>query len=112
MSNYLTSAENEAERERLRQIGLTIDPTTAETTFTWADVGDPYGMLGPKYRYGQVGREHFARNPGSEDWVLFEDLPKVIREALWKRDRRKLSFPYGLHPDDDVINYPPAPERE
>jgi hypothetical protein len=97
----------QAEIERRRRIGLTIDPATAETTFWWADGGDPYGMLGPKYYIGCVGRERFARNPGG-DWVEFGDLPKATSEALWKRDGRKLSFPYGLDPSDDVINYPPA----
>lgn len=96
----------EAEVERRRQIGLTIDPATAETMFWYADVIDPYCLLAEKYHAGCVGRERFARNPGGE-WVDFADLPEATCKALWDRDGRKLSFPYGLHPDDDVINYPP-----
>jgi hypothetical protein len=92
--------------EERRKIGLTIDPAIAETTFWWADIGDPYCVLGPKHHYGQVGRERFARNPGGE-WVDFGDLPEATREVLWKRDGRKLSFPYGLNPGDDIINRPP-----
>jgi hypothetical protein len=46
-------------------------------------------------------------NPGGE-WVDINDLPEPTRKALWERDGRKLVFPYGLHPDDDVINRPPA----
>jgi hypothetical protein len=102
--------EYKAEIERRRQIGLTIDPATAETTFWWADLSDPYYILDPKYHWGGSGRERFARHPGASncDWVDFNDLPEATREALWERDGRKLSFPYGLHPDDDVIKCPPA----
>lgn len=92
--------------ERLRKIGETIDPATAETTFWFADMNDPYCVLHPSLHEGQVGREHFARNPGGE-WVHFRDLPKATRKALWARDQRKLTFPYGLHPDHDIINKPP-----
>jgi len=99
--------EYKAEVARRRQIGLTIDPATAETTFWWADVFDPYHILDKQYHGGQVGRERFARNRGG-DWVDFNDLPEATRKALWERDGRKLVFPYGLHPDDDVINHPPA----
>ena len=35
--------------ERLRQIGLTIDPATAETMFWYADVSDPYDILDERY---------------------------------------------------------------
>ena len=96
--------------ERRRQIGLTIDPATAETTFWWTDVIDPYDILDPKHHAGSAGRTRFARNPGASngDWVDFNDLPEATRKALWERDGRKLSFPYGLSPGDDVINYPPA----
>jgi hypothetical protein len=103
--------EYNAEVERRRQIGLTIDPATAETTFWWADHNDPYCILDREmYHEGQSGREQFARNPDASnyDWVHFYDLPEATRKALWERDRHNLVFPYGLHPDDDLINYPPA----
>jgi hypothetical protein len=98
--------EYRIEIERRRQIGLTIDPAIAETIFWWADVNDPYGILDERFHEGQSGREYFARNLGG-DWVRFEDLPEATRKALWERDRRKLVFPYGLHPGDDIINRPP-----
>jgi hypothetical protein len=106
--------EYKAEIERRRQIGLTIDPAVAETMFWWADGGDPYHILDEKYHYGCIGREQFARHPGASnsDWVNFDELPEATREALWKRDGRKLSFPYGLNPEDDVINYPPKAEGQ
>jgi hypothetical protein len=34
------------------------------------------------------------------------------RKALWNRDGRKLSFPYGLSPGDDIINYPPSEQSD
>jgi hypothetical protein len=70
--------------------------------------------LDEKYHYDSIGRERFARHPGASglDWVNFDDLPEGTRKALWERDGRKLSFPYGLNPDDDVINYPPKTQEE
>jgi hypothetical protein len=99
------------ELERRRQIGLTIDPATAETTFWWPDINDPYWILGEKHHDGCYGRTYFARNPGAgpDDWVHFNDLPEATCDALWERDRRRLAFPYGMyatHPDE-VINKPP-----
>jgi hypothetical protein len=47
--------EYNAEVERRRQIGLTIDPATAETTFWWSDMGDPYCLLNPdRFHEGKV----------------------------------------------------------
>jgi hypothetical protein len=102
--------EYKIELERRRQIGLKIDLATAETTFWWADIYDPYHVLGEKHHEGQSGREYFARNPGGE-WVHFEDLPEATHKALWERDRRKLVFPYGGHLGDDIINKPPVAEH-
>jgi hypothetical protein len=97
----------EVELKRLRKIGKTIKPATAETTFWWADDYDPYDILPEVFHIGSSGRVRFARDPGGE-WVEFGQLPAQTAKALWKRDGRKLSFPYGLNPDDDVINHPPA----
>ena len=107
----LGNAEYHAEIERRRKIGLTIDPARAETTFWWADVFDPYWLRPRKYHGRCVGREEFARNPGTEEWVNFADLPEKTRDELWQRDGRKLTFPYGLDPDDDIINYPLTKSR-
>ena len=43
-----------------------------------------------------MGREYFARAPGSDIWVLFDDLPEATRTALWDRHKQKLAFPAGL----------------
>ena len=67
--------ERRIEIERLRQIGPTIDPATAETAFFWTDMNDPYDILQERYHEGQSGHEYFARNPRGE-WVHFDDLPR------------------------------------
>ena len=105
--------EYETEIERRRQIGLTINPATAVTMFWYADAFDPYNICDEKLHSGQVGRERFARHPDASwrDWVDFGDLPEATRNALWERDGRKLTFPYGLNLDDDVINHPLAQEE-
>jgi hypothetical protein len=100
--------EYEAEVERRRQIGLTIDPTTAETMFWWADCSDPYHLLDESHKSGCVGRVQLARHPGApnRDWVEFGDLPEATYDALYKRDGHKLDFPYGLNTEHDIINKP------
>ena len=81
----------------LKIAGQQIDPDTAEVFWTYGLTLDPYGVypdLPEEYR--QVGRENFARAPGTEVWVNFHDLPKGTRERLWARLSRKLAFPAGL----------------
>jgi hypothetical protein len=77
--------------------GLKIDPETAEVDWTYAQLNDPYGVY-PKIlaEYDCIGREYFARRPGSDIWVDFGDLPEKIREALWNKHRSKLAFSAGL----------------
>ena len=69
-----------------KEAGLKIDPETAEVDWTYAATLDPYGIdpeLPEENR--DVGREYFARAPGSDMWVSFYDLPKATRDALWKK---------------------------
>jgi hypothetical protein len=82
-----------------KAVGLQIDPATAEVEWTYAHTVDPYGDdpdLPEEYRC--VGREYFARSPGSNVWVSFHDLPEASRDALWDRHKSKLAFPAGLNP--------------
>jgi hypothetical protein len=69
-----------------REVGLKIDPATAEVSFHWTDTGDPYGIhaRSPGEDYC-VGRSYFARSPGSDIWVEFGDLPDETRDKLWNK---------------------------
>ena len=97
------SASEKAEIERWlairREAGLKIDPETAEVDWTYEQTLDPYGVLDewelPK-EFHQVGREYWARAPGTDIWVHFSDLPEGIREAIWAKHRSRIAFPAGL----------------
>lgn len=69
-----------------KEAGLKIDPETAEVMWANGWTLDPYGVY-PEIpaEYRQVGREYFARAPGSKIWVLFDDLPAATRHALLKK---------------------------
>ena len=83
----------QAELDRRQQIGLTIDPATAETACLDGNRSDPYGVFDAKYHDGYNGRLHFARNPGGE-WIVFHDLPDATNDALWERDWQKFVEPF------------------
>ena len=71
------------------EAGLKIDPATAEVDWWYAQTLDPYGVdpdLPEELR--QVGREYFARSPGSDVWVWFSDLPEATQKALWEKHKK------------------------
>jgi len=51
----------------------------------------------------QVGREYFARAPGSDIWVSFYDLPDSTRDRLWKKHSSRLALPAGLSYQDELF---------
>jgi hypothetical protein len=60
-----------------------IDPATAEVTFEWGQLLDPYGVqpnLPAECRC--TGLNYFAMNPKERIWVSFCDLPKQTRDAI------------------------------
>lgn len=84
-------------RALLRIAGRQIDPNTAEVVCTYRLILDPYGVHPDlPEEYQQVGQECFARAPGTEVWVSFDDLPKETLDRLRARHSRKLAFPAGL----------------
>src|SRR5215831_20384050 len=87
-----------------KEAGRHIDPATAEVFWTYAQTLDPYG-IDPDLpeEYQQIGREYFARSPGSEIWVWFGDLPEATRTALWA----KCKHPEMANP---IMTFRPAPE--
>ncbi len=83
--------------EACKEAGKLIDPETADVTFSWEQVLDPYGVepdLPAEMR--QVGRVFFARSPDSDIWVWFGDLPYETKERLLEMHSSKLYFPAGL----------------
>jgi hypothetical protein len=80
-----------------KEEALKIDPEIAEVTWHYAQTLDPYGVYPDLPEECQcIGREYFARLPGSDIWVHFGDLPDEIHDALWQRHESKLAFPAGL----------------
>jgi len=73
----------------LKIAGQQIDPATAEVMWEYGQTLDPYGDQ-------QIGREYFARAPGTDVWVNFGDLPEATRDTLWNKHSSKLAFPAGL----------------
>jgi hypothetical protein len=70
---------------------LKIDPQNAEVTWWYAQTLDPYGV-DPNLPEECVGRESFARRPGSDIWVWFGDLPIETRRRLEDLHSRRLDF--------------------
>ena len=80
--------------QALRQaVGLHIDPETAEVDWIYAQALDPYGNH-PNLpeELQQVGREYFARSPGSDVWILFYDLPEATATRSGKSTSEHLRF--------------------
>jgi hypothetical protein len=72
----------------VKEAALKIDPTSAEVDWSWGNWFDPYGIIGredlvPECRdyYREL---YWARSPGSDIWVEFDDLPDETRKLLWK----------------------------
>jgi hypothetical protein len=82
----ISNAEYERRMEERRAAGLLLDPSTAEIDWNYAQTLDPYGDGLPLLpQEEQIGREYFARAPGSDIWVSIGDLPDAMRDAIWKR---------------------------
>jgi hypothetical protein len=80
-----------------KEAGLKIDPETAEVYWEYGQVMNPYGVhSGLPEECWQVGRQYFARSPGSDIWVHFRDLPDETREVLWEKHKSQLAFSAGL----------------
>jgi hypothetical protein len=90
-----------------KEAALKIDPETAEVDWSWRQTLDPYGVKDewehPR-EFDQVGREYFARSPGSDVWVSFDDLPDAVIEKLRARRGSQIAVPAGLEglPDPDL----------
>jgi hypothetical protein len=85
--------ETKAWLDGRKREALLIDPATAEVQWKFGQTLDPYGMIPDlPEELQQIGREYFARRPGSDVWVHFGDLPDHVREKLWKHPTAKPSL--------------------
>jgi len=92
-------AEDEQWLAIRKEAGLKIDPETAEVDWNYGQTLDPYGVCDEwelPDEFHCVGREYFARSPGSDVWVHFSDLPDTVREEIWARHGSRIAFPAGL----------------
>jgi hypothetical protein len=96
----MSQAEIQEFRAKRKEAGLKIDPKTAEVLWVYAQTLDPYGIDSElPEECQQVGREYFARSPGSDIWISFSDLPAGVTDALWKKRGRSMD-PF-FFPDPD-----------
>jgi hypothetical protein len=79
-----------------KEEGPKIEPDTAEVTWNYVEILDPYGVAPPPEECQCVGRGYFARAPSSDIWVSFYDLPDETRRRLWERLESGLAFPDPL----------------
>jgi hypothetical protein len=91
-----------------KEAGLKTDPMTAEVIWKYTLVLDPYGVLELPEDAQCIGRSYFARAPGSDIWVSFDDLPEQVCTELERlcdaECRRRRAMQRGLEV--------PPPERE
>jgi hypothetical protein len=72
-----------------KEAGLQIDPETAEVYWQHGQILDPYGVdTDLPEECKTIGRVYFARSPGTDVWVCFDDLPEATRSVLWERLKR------------------------
>jgi hypothetical protein len=78
--------------------GLKINPETAEVE-CYYEAKFEHGVYYPRLpeECRGIGREYFARGPGSDIWISFQNLPKAIRKRL----RAKLRRDYGREDHKD-----------
>ena len=72
----------------------------------WGEVDDPYGILSEdRDGGGCIGRNYFARAPGSDVSVSFDDLPESVMDELWRRlERKDPAGPSPFDPDLPDVN--------
>jgi hypothetical protein len=65
-----------------KEAGLKIDPATAEVTWQYAQILDPYGICDLHPEDHCIGAVLFARAPNSDVWVSQYELPHATVDAL------------------------------
>ena len=88
----MTDDERNAWLASRQEAGLKIDPETAEVEWTYAQTLDPYGVYPLLPEEYCVGREYFARSPGSDVWVCLETCPTQSKVRYGKSTSRSWPF--------------------
>jgi hypothetical protein len=70
--------------ESRKELGKLIDPATAEATWEYGQMVDPYGVGRVPPEADCIGRVRFFRNPGSE-WIYEGDIPRATLMRLRER---------------------------
>jgi hypothetical protein len=68
------------------EAALHIDPETAEIKCEHSWFLDPYGIDQRKYQKRMP--HYFARSPGSDTWVAWDDLPYDVELSLWQKHKK------------------------
>jgi hypothetical protein len=68
-----------------KEEALKIDPESAEVFWEHGPVLDPYHVYDLAEEEKCISRNYFARSPGIDGWVSFDDLPDAVCERLWTR---------------------------
>lgn len=82
--------------------GSKLNPETAEMMWIHSNVVDPY-RLRPYEEGDCVGREYFARDMGSDNWIHQADVPDEIWAQIW--DRHKALYPRRPALFDDDVSF-------
>ena len=99
----MTNEETKAWLAVRKEAAKAINPATAKVTYQYGQVADAYGVY-PIIRdeFDCIGKNWFARAPGSDVWVSFHDLPQSFDDELWKRLERN-------DPDGPSLDGPDLP---
>jgi hypothetical protein len=92
--NVPTQSAEEIETEKWlairKEAGRKIDPETAEVQCMYAFTGNPYGL--PQLpAWTEMEKEYYAKDPGSDIFVWFGDLPVATANTLWEKHKARLA---------------------
>jgi hypothetical protein len=79
-----TKIETQSWLAARREEGRTMNPETAQVVVEYVQMLDPYGIKRHLAEHC-VGRQFFARSPGSDEWVWCGDLPDAVHDRLRER---------------------------
>lgn len=77
-----------ADSDERRDVGLRIDPSTAEVFFIYGEVGNPYGDHEVDPAESCWGPQFFAFDPRERVAVHFWDLPEETERLLEAKQRK------------------------